>query len=76
MMKKKIKKIEIEEVVEQKTAVCKDCKKEFKYMPPRRPYPLWYIKYGRKYCDKCSKERKDLMNNLHDIKIEDCDDGY
>ncbi len=46
--------------------VCKDCKKEFEQKPTAR--------YPRKYCDKCSAERREAYKNIHLIKIEDCED--
>jgi len=50
----------------EKKIKCKDCKKEFvANINPR---------YPRKYCDKCSKERKKAYENIHEIKIEDCED--
>jgi len=45
---------------------CKDCGKEIEVAPRAR--------YERKYCPKCSKERKAAYENLHEIEFEDCDD--
>jgi hypothetical protein len=45
---------------------CKDCGKKFELNPRGR--------YTRKYCDKCSKQRKKDYENLAYVKIEDCVD--
>jgi len=45
---------------------CKQCGKEFE--PPSKS------RYPRKYCDKCSKERKKAYENIHLTTIEDCED--
>jgi len=50
----------------EKKIKCKDCKKEF--------VVNFNARYPRKYCDKCSKERKKAYENIHLIKIEDCED--
>jgi len=42
---------------------CKDCKKKFKYIP--------HLRYPRKYCDKCSKERKKAWDERWKMKFED-----
>jgi hypothetical protein len=47
------------------TKTCKDCGKEFEYVQSR---------YPRKYCDKCSAERKKEYQNIHLITAEDCED--
>jgi len=47
---------------------CKDCKKEFEAKPSYNP------KYQRKYCDKCSKERKKAFADIHNISADDCED--
>jgi len=44
---------------------CKDCGKMFE-APERSRYP-------RKYCDKCSKERKKAYEKIDEIKFEDCE---
>ena len=49
----------------EKEKVCKDCGKTFKYKPHPNP------NYQRKYCDKCSKDRKKAWNNRHLMKFED-----
>lgn len=49
-----------------KTKICRDCKCEFKQDSNER--------FQKKYCDKCSKERKVAYANIHEISIEDCDD--
>jgi hypothetical protein len=45
---------------------CKDCGKEFEQKPSAR--------YPRKYCDKCSAERKKDYENIYTVKAEDCED--
>ena len=50
----------------EKTIRCRDCKKEFVANTNTR--------YPRKYCDKCSKERKKAYEKIHLVKVEDCDD--
>ncbi len=45
---------------------CKDCGKEFEAKVSSR--------YTRKYCDKCSKQRKKDYDNLYMVKAEDCDE--
>lgn len=49
-----------------KTIKCKDCGQEFETMQNSR--------YMRKYCDKCSLERKKAYDNIDKVKFEDCDD--
>ena len=48
-----------------KKVKCKDCKKEFSVKPN--------VRFPRKYCDKCGKERKKAWENVHEIKFEDCE---
>lgn len=50
----------------EKTIACKDCKKEFVVSTNSR--------YPRKYCDKCSKERKKAYENISDITVDECED--
>ncbi|MBR9705212.1 cytochrome C551 [Candidatus Pacearchaeota archaeon] len=50
----------------EKNIVCKDCGKEFSFNKTN--------KYIRKYCDKCSKKRKEDYENLYMVKAEDCDE--
>ena len=45
---------------------CKECGKEFEVKLTAR--------YPRKYCDKCSAQRKKDYANIHLTKIEDCED--
>ncbi len=45
---------------------CKDCGKSFEVVPNAR--------YPRKYCDKCSLERKEAYAKIGEIKFEDCED--
>ena len=45
---------------------CKDCGKSFEIVKTSR--------YTRKYCDKCSKQRKKDYENLYLVNAEDCDD--
>jgi len=47
---------------------CKDCGKMFEVNQTR------YSRYPRKYCDKCSKERKKAYEKIDEIKFEDCED--
>ena len=47
---------------------CRDCKKEFEAKSGFNP------KYPRKYCDKCSKERKKAYANIYSVSAEDCED--
>lgn len=49
-----------------KIVKCKDCSEEFETMPSS--------KFFRKYCDKCSLERKKAYGNIDKVKFEDCDD--
>lgn len=51
------------------TKICRDCKKEFQVKSN------FGSKYPRKYCDKCSKERKKAYANIHNIKAEDCEEA-
>ena len=50
------------------TKTCRECKKKFE---DKSGYSS---KYAKKYCDKCSKERKKYYSNLHLIKAEDCEE--
>ncbi len=50
----------------QKEIRCKDCNKTFEVNPNAR--------YPRKYCDTCSKERKEAYAKIGEIKFEDCED--
>jgi hypothetical protein len=47
--------------------ICRDCKKEFEIVSFNSRYP-------RKYCDKCSKERKKAYDNIHTLSAADCED--
>jgi len=49
----------------EKEIKCKDCGKLFKYKPHPNP------RYQRKYCDKCSKDRKKAWNERWKMKFED-----
>jgi len=49
-----------------KTKVCRDCKKEFEQDS--------HARFQRKYCEKCSKERKAAYAKIDEISIEDCED--
>jgi len=49
-----------------KTVICKECGEKFETIPNS--------KYVRKYCDKCSLERKKDYQNIDRIKFEDCED--
>ena len=46
--------------------LCKDCKKEFE-APEKSRYP-------RKYCDKCSAERKKAYGDIHMITADECEE--
>jgi|TARA_B100001971_G_C18127212_1_gene502714 predicted amidophosphoribosyltransferase len=46
--------------------ICKDCGKEFEQNKNSR--------YPRKYCDKCSAQRKKEYENIHLISAEDCEE--
>ncbi len=46
---------------------CKDCGKEFEQKKTAR--------YPRKYCDKCSAQRKKDYANIHLVRAEDCEDA-
>jgi hypothetical protein len=50
----------------EKKIICKDCKKEFIYQQKGR--------YYRKYCDTCSKKRKQDYKSIHLITADDCED--
>ena len=50
----------------EKTVKCADCGKEFE-TPKKARYP-------RKYCDKCSKERKKAYEDIHLITAEECEE--
>lgn len=45
---------------------CKDCGKEFEQKARAR--------YPRKYCDKCSAERKKAYEEIYTITAEECED--
>ena len=45
---------------------CKDCNKEFEQKEKSR--------YPRKYCDKCSAQRKKDYEKIHMITADECDD--
>ena len=47
---------------------CRDCKKEFEVKTN------FNSRYPRKYCDKCSAERKKAYENIHNVRIDDCED--
>lgn len=46
--------------------ICKDCKKEFEAKSTSR--------YPRKYCDKCSKQRKKDYENIYLVNASDCEE--
>lgn len=48
--------------------ICRECKKEFEAKPN------YFSKYPRKYCDKCSKERKKAYEDIHNVTMDDCED--
>jgi len=45
---------------------CRDCGKEFEDKSKKR--------YPRKYCDKCSAQRKKDYENIHLITADDCEE--
>ena len=46
--------------------ICKDCNKEFEYEKKGQ--------FTRKYCDKCSKQRKEDYQKIHLITASDCEE--
>ena len=50
----------------EKKIKCKDCGKQFLTNPNAR--------YPRKYCDKCSNDRKKAYENISEITIDECED--
>jgi len=45
---------------------CKDCGKDFEAKPSAR--------YKRKYCDKCSAQRKKDYENIYLITADECEE--
>ena len=45
---------------------CKECGKEFVIKPGSR--------FIRKFCDRCSRKRKEEYQNLYRIKFDECED--
>jgi hypothetical protein len=45
---------------------CRDCKKQFEAKSNSR--------YPRKYCDKCSKERRKAYEDIHLVSASDCEE--
>jgi len=52
--------------MEVKKVKCRDCGKIFE--PPTKG------RYARKYCNKCSKQRKKDYENLYTVTVDQCDD--
>ena len=52
--------------MEAKIKKCKDCGKEFEQKSNSR--------YPRKYCDKCSAERKKAYEDIHLISADECEE--
>jgi len=52
--------------MEPKIKKCKDCGTEFEQKVKSR--------YPRKYCDKCSAQRKKEWESVHLITADDCED--
>lgn len=50
----------------EKKIICLDCKKEFIQKEATR--------YRRKYCDSCSKKRREEYAKLYEVEFEDCED--
>lgn len=48
---------------------CKDCGKQFEAEEKPR-----YSRYPRKYCKKCSAERKKAYEDIHLITAKDCEE--
>ena len=48
--------------------ICRDCKKEFEAKS------TFNSRYPRKYCDKCSKERRKAYEGIHNVKFDDCEE--
>jgi len=53
-------------MVESKTQKCNECGKEFEVVVKSR--------YQRKYCPKCSEQRKKDYENLYMVSADECDD--
>jgi Zn finger protein HypA/HybF involved in hydrogenase expression len=51
---------------EMKEIKCKDCGKKFQAKKNS--------KYARKYCDKCSKQRKKDYENLYMVTADECEE--
>ncbi len=49
-----------------KIKYCKDCKAEFVQKSTAR--------FPKKYCEKCSAERKAAYANIHEVAFDDCED--
>ena len=54
--------------MEAKIKKCKDCGKEFEQKAKSR--------YPRKYCDKCSAQRKKEWESVHLITADDCEEEW
>ena len=52
--------------MEAKIKKCKDCGKEFEQTSNSR--------YPRKYCDKCSKQRKKDYEEIYKITADECEE--
>ena len=52
--------------MENKKIKCRDCGKIVEVNPNAR--------YARKYCDKCSKQRKKDYENLYTVTADECDE--
>jgi hypothetical protein len=50
-----------------KKRICRDCKKEFEQKATAR--------FPRKYCDACSKKRKEDYENLWQVTADECEDA-
>lgn len=53
--------------MEKKKIKCKECGKSFETNPRAR--------YRRKFCDKCSKQRKKEYENIHLLTADQCEDA-
>ncbi len=47
---------------------CKDCKKEFEAKSS------YNSRFPKRYCDKCSKERRESYADIHNLKASDCEE--
>ena len=53
-------------MIKEKIKICKECGKEFEQTKKAR--------YERKYCPKCSEQRKKDYENLYMVTADECDE--